>query len=193
MPSGSISNWLHELKHGNPDGAQAIWERYFVRLVNLARERIRDRAFVLQDEEDVALSVLNRFCRAAQEGRVPDITNRNGLWYLLAKMTAQKLVDRNRYQTAMCRTPHDGDGREGGSVEYVIGDTPSPEFGMMMGDALQSLFKSLQKKPQLRRVLIERMEGRSNEEIADAMGYSRRTVQQMVKEIQDKLLSNGAD
>ncbi|MHC4406540.1 MAG: ECF-type sigma factor, partial [Planctomycetota bacterium] len=62
----SISHWIAEVKRGNERAAQAIWDRYFPKLVELARQRLAGQCTRLADEEDVALSALKSFFDAAQ-------------------------------------------------------------------------------------------------------------------------------
>jgi hypothetical protein len=54
---GSVTSWLGQLLGGNPEAARKLWERYFLRLVSLARNRLQGVSRVAADEEDVALSV----------------------------------------------------------------------------------------------------------------------------------------
>jgi hypothetical protein len=42
--SGSVTNWLARLKAGDPAAARPLWERYFHRLVGLARRRRKPSA-----------------------------------------------------------------------------------------------------------------------------------------------------
>jgi hypothetical protein len=41
-PEGSVSDWLGQLKGGDADAAQHLWQRYFARLVGLARLRLQN-------------------------------------------------------------------------------------------------------------------------------------------------------
>ena len=41
---GSVTRWIGDLKAGGDSAAQHLWERYFHRLVHLARARLRRRA-----------------------------------------------------------------------------------------------------------------------------------------------------
>ncbi|MHC4406621.1 MAG: ECF-type sigma factor [Planctomycetota bacterium] len=93
----SISHWIAEIKRGNDEAAQAIWDRYFPELVRLARGRLAGQCTRLADQEDVALSVLDSFFRAAARGRFPNLRDLDGLWRLLSRMTHRKAVDRIRY------------------------------------------------------------------------------------------------
>ena len=38
---GSVTGWIGDLKAGGDSAAQHLWERYFHRLVHLARARLR--------------------------------------------------------------------------------------------------------------------------------------------------------
>ena len=66
---GSVSRWLDPLRQGDPHAAQQLWQRYFVDLVQLARKRLRQATPRVADEEDVALSALDSFCRGVEQGR----------------------------------------------------------------------------------------------------------------------------
>jgi hypothetical protein len=67
---GSITRCLGLLRAGDPGGAQLIWDRYFRRLVALARSRLR--AGPSGDGEDVVVEVFDTFLRNAGEGASPD-------------------------------------------------------------------------------------------------------------------------
>ena len=56
MSDGSVSTWLERLKDGNEQAATWLWDRYFRRLLGLARARLANlRRQGMADEEDVAL------------------------------------------------------------------------------------------------------------------------------------------
>ena len=44
----------------------------------------------MADEEDVAISVFGTFCLAAEDGRFPNLADRDSLWRLLVKMARTK-------------------------------------------------------------------------------------------------------
>ena len=54
LNDGSITRWIGDMKTGGDSAAQHLWERYFHRLVHLARTRLRSarRAGTIEDEED---------------------------------------------------------------------------------------------------------------------------------------------
>src|SRR4029077_13220808 len=67
---GSITHLITRLKEGDRAAAEGLWRAYFHRLVGLARTRLRG-ATRLADEEDVALSAFDSFCRGVDRGRFP--------------------------------------------------------------------------------------------------------------------------
>src|SRR5207237_6705167 len=87
---GSVTRWVGQLRAGDQAAAQPLWERYFRRLVSLARKKLCGAARRVADEEDVALSAFDGFCRRAAEGRFPQLSDRDNLWQLLVVMTARK-------------------------------------------------------------------------------------------------------
>ena len=80
MPSeGSVSRWLTGVQEGDSAAVQKLWGRYFPRLVSLARLKIRGSPRRAADEEDVALSAFDSFCRNAEQGRFPDLVDRDNV------------------------------------------------------------------------------------------------------------------
>jgi DNA-directed RNA polymerase specialized sigma24 family protein len=193
MPSGgSITHWIAEVKDGDSAGARGIWTRFFPRLVRLARKQIRGVSRGMADEEDVALSALDSFCRAAGKGRYPDLADRESLWRLLLQMTLNKAMSLARYESRQRR----GGGRvrslthkqvawDDQILAEIVGKEPTPEFAAMMADECRRLLEKLG-DPQLREVAVAKMEGCSNREIAQRLDCALRTVERRLKLIRDE-------
>src|SRR5436309_4156959 len=96
--AGSVTTWVGRLRAGDGAAAQRLWERYFRRLVGLARERLRGLRRRAADEEDVALSAFDSFCRGVGQGRFPRLDDRNNLWELLVVITARKAIDLRQHE-----------------------------------------------------------------------------------------------
>ena len=99
MPDdGSVTLWIGDLKAGDADAAQRLWQRYFGRLVLLLGDRLRGtrRAGGIDDEEDVALSAIKSVCLGAADGRFPRLGGRDDLWGLLVVISSRKAADRTR-------------------------------------------------------------------------------------------------
>ncbi len=189
----SVTRWLSDLKQGDDSAARQLWELYFERLTRVARRRMGSASRRDYDEEDVALSVFDVLCRGALDGRFQALTTRDELWRLLVTVTAQKVVDHLRRQVREKR----GGGRlRGHSVtlreglpdegfDIFQGDDPSPEFLAMLEERRQQLLARL-RNDMLRKIATMRMAGCSNQEIADSLGISIRSVERKLSLIRQE-------
>jgi RNA polymerase sigma factor (sigma-70 family) len=188
---GSITHWIREIQEGNQQVAQELWERYFAKLVQLAGMELRGAKRQMADEEDVAISVFDSFCRAAENGRFPDLADRDSLWRLLVRMTARKSIDLRRRETRLrrggpARAEYPGQPSGEEALALAIGDTPSPEFAAMMAEELRELLEFLD-DGEFRAIALGKMEGYSNEELADRLDCSVRTIERRLSLIREKL------
>src|SRR5262245_7227965 len=90
---GAVTRWIQQLRAGDREAAQKVWESYFRRLVGLARMKLRDQPRAARDEEDIALSAFDSFFRQAEQGRYPRLGDREDLWRILVTITARKAYD----------------------------------------------------------------------------------------------------
>jgi DNA-directed RNA polymerase specialized sigma24 family protein len=185
----SISQWILGAKEGRSQAIEALWGRYFDRLVVLARRRLASQPRRTADEEDLALSAFASFCHAAEEGRFPNLSDRDGLWRILITMTAQKAIDQARHdgrekrgggrvrgESAFdCHSPQS----QGRGLEKVVGDSPTPEFAAIMADECARLLGQLDDV--LRPIALAKMEDFTNEEIADRFDCSVSTVERSLR------------
>ena len=198
---GSVTRWLEELRAGNPDAARPLMERYFPRLLGLARKKLRGVRLAAADEEDVAQSAFHSFCQGAARGRFPRLVDRDNLWRLLVTITARKALDQVRRQARQKR----GGGRvlvgsaqaggeddtDGAGLDQVVGQEPTPQFAAMVTDECRRLLVALDDET-LRQVALLRMEGYSDEEIAARVDCSLRTVSRKLALIRKAWLREGA-
>src|SRR5262245_47235933 len=98
---GSVTHWLALLRAGEQGAAQPLWELYWARLVSLARRKLGEVPRRVADEEDVALSAFDSFCRRAQLGCFPQLSDRDDLWQLLVVLTARKAARLRRDQARL--------------------------------------------------------------------------------------------
>ena len=173
------------VKSRDEEAARKLWERYYGRLVQLARAKLRATRRAAADEEDVALSAFDSFCKAAVQGRFPHLEDRDDLWKILVTITVRKAADLAKYERR--RQPRTGRlfaeadlgmaGSRGESdVLSLIADSgPSPEFAAAVAEECGRLLGALN-DDQLRRIVLDRLAGYKDREIAARQGCTRRTV-----------------
>jgi DNA-directed RNA polymerase specialized sigma24 family protein len=174
---GSVTGWLTRLQAGDEAAAQPLWERYFQRLVALARAKLHGAPRTAADEEDVALSAFDYWYRGVTEGRFPQLRDRKELWRLLVVVTAHKALDRLRHER---RRKRRAAGVELAHLEGVIGPEPSPEFAAEVADECRHLLQRL-RDPELRTVAVWKMEGYTVAEIAARLDCVTRTVERKLQ------------
>jgi DNA-directed RNA polymerase specialized sigma24 family protein len=176
----SVSVWIHELQAGNQVAAQRLWEQYFQRLVHLARQRLPNHLRRHTDEEDVALSAFNSFCRGAANGRYPQLADRDDLWRLLVTITAHKAIHAARNAQRLKRGgPHQASADNAHAdfaLEEAIGREPSPEFSLQVAEEFDRLLAQLNDST-LATVAVFKMEGYVSAEIAQKLNCTVRTVE----------------
>jgi DNA-directed RNA polymerase specialized sigma24 family protein len=178
--SGSVTHWIGRLKAGDPEAAQRLWEGYFRRMVRLARRRLRGRPRPAADEEDVALSAFEGFCRAAREGRFARLLDRGDLWQLLVVLTARKALALVRHER---RQKRGGDrAKDEAELDPVIGREPTPGFAAQVAEECARMLRLLPDQ-ELRSIAVWKMEGYGNEEIAARLGCVERTVERRLRVI----------
>lgn len=198
----SISLWLAELKEGSGEAAQQLWNRYALKLVELARKRLKNSPKRIGDEEDVAASVFHSVCRGAAAGRFENVRNRDDLWWLLLGITQQKIVDHVRREKAKkrgagCTRTESGlrgdqSSRCGFTLDLLISEEPSPELLLMLEEQHQRLL-GLLRDDRLRQVAMSRIEGFTVPEIAADLQMSIRSVErklQLIRAVWSKELES---
>ena len=185
MPTDDpVTVWLGQLQAGDSVAVRAVWETYFRRLVGLARKRLRDSPRRAADEEDIALSAFDSFCRNAEAGKFPDLTDRDSLWRLLAAFTLRKAG--HHLRDAGRRKRGGGAGRDdaSGVLEEVLGQEPDPAVAAEMAEECERLLAALG-DAELRQVAVLRMDGHSVEEVAHWVGCAPRSVKRKMQLIRD--------
>ena len=187
---GSVTRWLHQLQTGDRAAAQELWNRYFRRLVGLARSKLQGAPRRAADEEDVALSAFDSFCRGAEQGRFPRLDDRDNLWRLLVVITERKALDLVQHERRQKRGGGDVRGEsalgdefeipEEGGLEQLASREPTPEMAAQVADECRRLLKLLG-DPTLRSVALWKMEGYTNAEIADKLDRVPVTVERKLQ------------
>jgi DNA-directed RNA polymerase specialized sigma24 family protein len=182
--SPSVTTWIGNVKAGDREAAQRLWERYSARLVRLARARLPAARRRAADEEDVALSAMDSFLRAAERGRFPDLHGRDSLWALLVTITvrkAWKLARRTRELGESALGLGGDESQEARGWEQVLGREPTPEIACQMAERCRTLLEQL--NPELQSIALWKLEGFTNAEIAERLGRVVGTVERKLRVI----------
>jgi RNA polymerase sigma factor (sigma-70 family) len=178
----SITIWLDRLKAGDAEATERIWNRYFVQVVRLAKWKLRGLPRGAADEEDVAIAAFHSFYRAVAKQNLPQMDNRADLWRLLFALTTRKAIDQRRQQEAVRR----GGGTQANAtvpiadatLEELLSREPNPVFATLVKDEFERLLEQLPDDDlHLRQIVVLKLEGHTNEDIARRCGCSLRTVE----------------
>jgi DNA-directed RNA polymerase specialized sigma24 family protein len=188
-PDESVTHWLSLLQGGDAAAAQRLWERYFHRLVGLARARLQGQRRCAADEEDAALSAFDSFCRAAESGRFPRLADRHDLWRLLVTLTERKARNLARDERRQKRGGGAVRNEAGllrpsqssaGGLDRFAGREPTPEFAAQAAEECRRLLDRLD-NAELRAIAVWKMEGDTAPQIAARMGCALSTVERRLR------------
>lgn len=202
LDTDDVTLWIARLSEGDEAAVQVIWERYFERLVRLARRRMETAPRRVADEEDVALSAMQSFYQGARAGRFPRLNDRHDLWKLLVTITVRKVFAQIKRQRAAKRG---GGAVRGESIflrndnpdeinglAQILGEEPTPELACQVAETCGLMLGQLEDE-ELRQIALLKMEGYSNEEIAAELECVVRTVERKLARIRQKWEASGQD
>lgn len=183
----SVSQWIHQLKQGDAEAAAQLWERYYLPLMRLAEKRLGTSSRRVMDGEDVVVDAFHAFVKSAQDGRFPDLNDRDDLWALLITITNNKALDQIRFLKREKRGPK----TRGDSVMSDPAMTPAtcPEptadDALALTEFMSAFVGDLDEKH--RDVFFLKLQGYTNVEIANELPPSLATVERYLRKIRERL------
>jgi DNA-directed RNA polymerase specialized sigma24 family protein len=194
MDSHSVSLWIDQLKAGDREATSRLWQRYFRRLIGLARKKLADRPRLGADAEDVALSAFDSFFRAAEAGRFPRLQDRDDLWHVLVTIAVRKAQHLIRDESRQKRGGGEvlgesgmglqADGRNVRGFDQLISEEPDPGFAAQLTEEYGRLFASLP-DADLRRIALMRLEGNTVAEISLEIGRAPSAIERKLRMIRE--------
>ena len=196
MPTrGSVTRLIIDLRSDEAVvrelAARLVWGRYFQELLALARSHLSARIRGREDEEDVLQSMYNSFCLRQRRGDF-DLANRDELWKLLVQITLRKARNTaNRHLLARRdvrrdasgnAAPADGFDDQATLLNQLDIDEPTPAEAALLNEALELRFQAL-REPELRLIAQKKLEGYTNQEIAQELKCTVRTVERKLERI----------
>ena len=187
----SVTQWIIDIKRGDENAAQRLWDRYFSRLAAIATKRLKTVSRLPTDGEDVALSAFYSLCAGMNDGRFVELADRDSLWKLLVAVTVRKASHAIRDEfrgkrsggklvgeSALLNRAEVEAGMRG--LEMVLDREPTPEFVMQVEEEIQRLFDLLP-DDELKQIASWKMQGMTSKEIADQIGKALATVERRLK------------
>ncbi len=210
---GSFVDWIARLKSGDEAATQTLWDRYFPRILEVAKRSLRKSTSRVQDEEDVAMLVLKSLLTGMKTDRFPAIDHRDQLWRLLMVITTRKaasIIEQDRRlkrgggdvrgdsvmihsdfaETGVLRRDSSviltgrGDSGVLRGFDRLDGGHDRPDIDALVADETRGLL-SLLPDEGTRQVAQLKMEGLTHDEIAAKLSCNVRTVERRIKVIRE--------
>jgi hypothetical protein len=181
--AGSVSHWLREVKSGRSSAVDAIWRRYYQRVVQYATRKMKTNPDRAIDGEDIAQSTMHRFCFNLASGRYPLLDDRQQLWDLLVVFT----LNRIRKHLRACSAHKRASDRQSVFVfkqTEALKDLKTPEAPVIMADMVQYWLDRLDREDptgELKQIAIWSMEEISGSEIARILKKRKSAVLQQIR------------
>ena len=179
--------WITGLRQGDERIVFEFCQRYGPSLERIAAGHMYGRLRRRIDPEDVVQSALRTFLRRAHGGQFK-LDDSENLWRLLCAITLTKVREQARFQMRHRRgldREETGAGRTGGALFNAPDPAPSPAELAEFADSFESLLESLDGEE--RRIVDLKLQDLRNEEVADRLGCSDRTVRRILSRIQANL------
>lgn len=193
-PSGVLAlnsqELLRQFQKGDSQAAAAIFDRYLLRLLALARSRIGPKLRRRIDADDVVQSTYRSFfVHAANDEYV--LARAGDLWRLLAGITLNKLYGQLERHTASRRNIYLED-QDAFAAHDTLAPEPTPDEVAGIVEQLHFVIDQLNTTE--RTVLTARLQGMTIEEIGVLIKKSPRTVRRILtgtrRQIEHKLTTN---
>jgi RNA polymerase sigma factor (sigma-70 family) len=192
MAEHEITMFLKNSRGIGEDGAQAIWESYFPKLMRVIENKLRNSPKRAVDGEDIAQNAMFSLFRGLQEKKFDSVANRDELWALLVTITARKVTHERRRALAKKR----GEGATRGEsvfmaagnvddnygINQILDENQMPDSASRVLETYEELLPQIGDEKTLKTVML-RMEGFTNREIAEKMECSVSRVEQRIAKI----------
>lgn len=185
--ASTVTEIIQRVRIGDEAAVQELWNRYSEQIIEVARHSLKNASRRVQDEEDVA---------GITAGGFPELDHRDQLWRLLVVITTRKaatVIEKDHRQkrgsedvrgdsTVMSR---ENEGGGPGSFDQLESEKVPPDIATVMADQTRQLWASLPDET-AQRIATLKIEGFTHQQIADRMSINTRTVEQRLKQIQER-------
>jgi len=174
MSHDDVVQRIEQLVDGDPHAAHWLVDRYYDKLVELAKKRLGAMPQRIADDEGAVISAFRSFFSGVRVGQFPRLDNSDDLWKLLATLTARKAIAQIRHHWR--KRGEAGKICDRSSIEGLASREPTPDEAAAFLEECQARIDALP-DDRLREIVLLRLEGWDTGEIADRLKVHRRTVQ----------------
>ncbi len=187
-PTEHPDEWILRLKAGDEAAVEQLVEVYYDRLVRFARRRLAGMPQQVADDEGAVISAMRSFFSCVEGGQFSRISNDDDLWRILATLTARKAIRQMR--VFWKQSGEGGNAKTELDLEQLVSREPSPELESQMAEEFQQRFDSLDDDT-LKEIVLMKLEGCENAEIATRLSIHIRSVQRKLKRVEAIWLVDG--
>ena len=184
---------LRRLEARDPLAAQELHGIVSQQVERYVAKRLTAKDRKVADEEDITQSALKSVMLGAQQGKFRQIQTDNRFWGLLYEIAKRKLSNHVRDLHALKRGADqtkseaelqcpDAESSANFAIANIAGSSPDPESEFFGVESMEELVKSLDDEL-LESILILRLDGHTNKEIAELVGTSLATVERKMSRI----------
>ncbi len=180
---------IQGLRDGDANVCTDFWMKYGPMLEGVAGKQISNQLQRRVGAEDVVQSACRTFFRRISEGQF-ELPDSDALWRLMCAITLTKARraarDQNRQKRGMDREQYidaTAPDQSTGGFE-LAGQGEAPVEAVEVADQLRAVLEGLGE--QECQILDLKLQQFTNDEIADKIGCSERTVRRLTKKIQDR-------
>lgn len=172
------------LKAGEAGAVRTFWNEYGTLLHEVAERRLAAALRRRVGAEDVVQSVCRTFLRRVQGGELV-LEDAERLWHLLCAIAVAKTREQARFHGRDKRNVHAQVGLEpadGG--EELVAAIPSPESAAIAAQIEEAIE---QLDDEERQIVLLKIADLTNDEIAEKLGCSERTVRRLIQKVREEL------
>jgi RNA polymerase sigma-70 factor (ECF subfamily) len=185
---------IRGLRDGNPDALNLFFKQYGPMLQHLADKHLVPGIRRRVGPDTIAQSACLSFLRHAQAGAYT-FEDSESLWRLLCAITLTKVNEHVRFHRRAKRSiereqPLKPPGLDDGSHKSL--DPADPRISPIEAVAFEEQFEQImsQFEPEERQLVDLKLQQLTNEETAELMGCSERTVRRLLQRVKSRLQSN---
>ena len=184
--------WLNQLMEGEEEVVRDFWNQYGDRLEKLAGRQLNPKMQRRVQADDVVQSACRTFFRRAEAGQFK-LDESESLWRLMCAIVVNKARMKIRFHLQEKRgvNHEEEQSNEDRPVDIGVSESPTPDAIAEFNDQFEFIMNALDEEE--KQIIQLKLEDLTNEEIAERMDCSERTVRRIFSRIRSRLIDQWDD